>query len=51
MFRKISYSSMMLAFSVAPAFASSGGSQDGVGSLLIQAVTKTAGKLLNLLLG
>ena len=45
MARRLSYSMMMLAWSVAPAFAGDSGSQDSVGSLIVQAVGHLVSKL------
>jgi hypothetical protein len=36
MLNRLSYSSMLLAFSAAPAFAGDGASGDGVGTLVVQ---------------
>jgi hypothetical protein len=48
MARRLSYSMMLLAFSVPPAFAGDGGPQDGVGLLLVQAFGRLASKLFGL---
>jgi hypothetical protein len=48
MARRLSYSAMMLAWSVAPAFAGDSGSQDSVGALIVQTMTHLVGKVVGL---